>query len=82
MTPRQNGTWAKLTKYLQDKGDAVIRLSDDEMQRITGSIDLSKPYDINFTNPEYSIQRRANDAGYDADYDKADKSIKVFKKKQ
>ena len=83
MTPQQYGDWAKLTEYLRDKGNAVIRLSDDEMQEITGSIDVSKPYEINFAIPKYSIQRRANDAGYDVTYqDKTDKSTKVFKKKQ
>ncbi|MDA8424377.1 MAG: hypothetical protein M0Z89_13720 [Nitrospiraceae bacterium] len=80
MTTRQYGKWSKLTDHLINDGSPSIRLHDDQMQHVAGSIDESKPYDIDFTDPNYCIRRRANDAGYDVTYDPTDKSIKVFTK--
>lgn len=76
----QYGDWSKLTEHLQKDGRPEIRLNDDEMQSITGSIDMAKPYNIDFTDPNYSIRRRAQDAGYTVDYAPGGKSIKIFKK--
>ena len=81
MTLRRYGDWRRLTEHLQRNGTPVIRLHDNEMQTITGSIDEAKPYDIDFTDPNYCIRRRANDAGYDVSYDPNDNFIKVFTKR-
>jgi len=53
-------------------------LTDDDMRVITGSQDKSKTLYIDFTDERYSIQKRAEDAGYAVIYHPKDKSIKIF----
>lgn len=78
---RKYGQWRKLTLYLATSNKKQIKLTDDEMQTITGSIDKNKPYNIDFTpQPQYSIKRRAADAGYEVDYVAEDRSTKIFTK--
>ena len=77
-TTRRYGDWRKLTVYLQGQNGTQLSLTDDRMQEITGSIDESKPYDVDFTDPNYCIRRRARDAGFSVEYDGAEKSVKIF----
>ncbi len=76
------GDWSKLTVHLSRDGKKTISLSDDEMQVITGSIDETRPYNIDFADANYCIRRRAGDAGYNVVYSPGDKSTKLFTKCQ
>lgn len=74
-----SGKWEKLTEYLANNGSSQIILNDDQIQSIVDSSDKERPYRID--HPSYSIQNRANDAGYDVLRDPRNKQIKVFTKR-
>jgi len=87
--PKMSGDWSKLTDYLKKDTNATttisptikittIILTDADMLNITGSQDKSKTLYIDFTDERYSIQKRAEDAGYAVIYHPKDKSIKIF----
>ncbi len=72
------GDWRKLTAHLKKDGRPIIRIDDDELQGIAGSVDETKPYAIDFTDKNYCIRRRAGDAGYDVMCSPEDNTVKVF----
>ena len=76
-----SGKWQELTKYLKENAQDKIVLTDEEIQEITGSTDNTRPYGIDFpSNPKYSIQQRAKDAGYDVKCHSLNHQVKVFEK--
>jgi hypothetical protein len=77
---RKYGRWVRLTRYLQERyPTAPIKLTDNKMRKITKSIDQTNPFNIDFDpKPRCSIRRRARDAGYEVDYDPADRTKKIF----
>ena len=75
----KRGDWKKLTKHLIEDGRDEIKLTDDEVLAITGSVYQSKPLRID--HPENSIRDRAKDAGYDVTTDATNAKVKIFKKR-
>jgi len=80
-----SGKWGNLTDYLKNDGNKRIVLHDDKIQQIVGSNDNRRPYPIDFFDKnqpiEYSIRTRADEAGYDVEFDQNDKCIKIFTKR-
>lgn len=80
---RNNGDadYGKLTDHLRNDGNDKIKLTDNKIRKITGSTDKRDPLPLK-GDTKYTIEYRANNAGYDVEYDSADKSVKIFTKKK
>ena len=78
-----SGKWQQLADRLKDRNEAIIVLTDEEIQQTVGSDDNRRPYPIDFpSDPQYSIRQRAADAEYNVKFHELNELVKVFEKKQ
>lgn len=68
MNDQNRGDWSLLTKFLREKYPETVILFDDDIMKITKSIDKrgNNPEELPIDDhPIWSIKMRAKDAGYD-----------------
>lgn len=81
---RRKSKWYKLLEYLNGNGGDFqvggkrgYAMDDDKIQEITGTTQKARPYNIKFTDSDYSIEGRAAVIGFDV-YPLCEGRIKVF----